>query len=410
MTSGRAEARAPGRLDVLGGVADYSGSLVLQMPITATTTVRLAALPEPWIRMTSPGRGAVAVPDTACDVVAAAAGAAAAGRAWLDDHDVPAWARYPLGCLMLFCDRFGWRPRGGLAIEIASDVPVSMGVSSSAALEVATLRALERLSGHAFAGTALARLAQRAENELVGAPCGLMDQLAAAHGTAGALLPILCRPDVLAPPLPLPPGIVAAGWPSGVAHAVSGSPYGTARTAAFMAKEILATRLGRRLAHLAELAPGEVEAVDRDALPATMEGRDFTALHGGVDDPLSRIDPDHDYPVRAAAEFATGENARAAAAAELLGRTAGKTPAEVAAMIGDLMAASHRGYSAIGLGATETDAMVEAIRRRGPAQGFYGARVSGGGCGGTVVVLLAATSLPALRQLAAEMTGTDVIT
>lgn len=409
MTAGQAEGRAPGRLDVLGGVADYSGSLVLQMPIAATTRVRLAALPEPSIRVTSGGRAAVAVPATACDVVTAT-GEPAAARRWLDERGVAAWARYPLGCLMLFCDRFGWRPRGGLAIEIESDVPVSMGVSSSAALEVATLRALERLSGHAFAGTALARLAQRAENELVGAPCGLMDQLAAAHGTAGALLPILCRPDVLSTPLPLPPGIIAAGWPSGVSHAVSGSPYGTARTAAFMAKAILASRLGRHVTHLAELAPGDVDAVDRDALPATMTGREFTARHGGLDDPLSRIDPDHDYPVRAAAEFATGENARAATAVELLGRPAGTSPTEVAAMIGALMGESHRGYSAIGLGATETDAMVEAIRRRGPAHGLYGARVSGGGCGGTVVVLLSAAALPDLRALAAEMTGTDVIT
>ena len=204
--------RAPGRLDVLGGVADYSGSLVLQMPIAATTTVRLATLPEAWIRVTSGDRAAVAAPATACGVVAAT-GEPAAVRRWLDEHGVAAWARYPLGCLMLFCDRFGWRPREGLAIEIDSDVPVSMGVSSSAALEVATLRALERLSGHAFTGTALARLAQRSENELVGAPCGLMDQLAAAYGTAGALLPILCRPDVLSAPLPLLISTGAAATP-----------------------------------------------------------------------------------------------------------------------------------------------------------------------------------------------------
>jgi len=66
----------------------------------------------------------------------------------------------------------------------------------------------------------VARLAQRAENELVGAPCGLMDQLTAAYGTHGSLLPILCRPDLLAEPLPLPEGIVVAGWPSGVASAL----------------------------------------------------------------------------------------------------------------------------------------------------------------------------------------------
>jgi len=405
MTAGEGE--APGRLDVLGGVADYSGALVLETPIRATTRVQLVPLDEPRISVASAGRDPVAVPATACGALGA--GGTAAGRAWLDAHAVPAWARYPLGCLMLFCDRFAWRPPAGLAINVRSDVPISMGVSSSAALEVATLRALEQFAGRSFAGTDLARLAQRAENELVGAPCGLMDQLTAAYGTHGSLLPILCRPDLLAEPLPLPEGIVVAGWPSGVVHAVSGSPYGTARTAAFMAKRIAERRLGRRLGHLAELAPDEIEALDEATLPAALAGRDFTALHGDVDDPLSRIDPDRVYPVRAAAEFATGENARAAAAVDLLRSGAARSPVDVATAIGDLMRRSHLGYSFLGLGSPETDAMVEAIRRRGPGQGFFGARISGGGCGGTVVVLLAESALPSLHRLAAEMTGTSVI-
>lgn len=413
MTGGAVEGEAPGRLDVLGGVADYSGALVLETPIEATTRVRLTPLLDHCIRVSSAGREAVTVPATACAALPAGDGAMAAGRAWLDAHGVPAWARYPLGCLMLFCRRFAWTLPGGLAIDVGSDVPVSMGVSSSAALEVATLRALERLAGRAFTGTALARLAQQAENELVGAPCGLMDQLTSAHGIAGSLLPILCRPDVLSEPVPLPPGIVVAGWPSGVAHAVSGSPYGTARTAAFMARSIAERRLGRRLAHLAELSPADIEGIDQATLPETLAGREFTALHGAVDDPLSRVDPDRNYPVRAAAEFATGENARSHVAVQLLRRLAtaeGPDAASVATTIGELMGQSHRGYSGIGLGAAETDAMVEEIRRRGPARSFYGARVSGGGCGGTVVVILAAAVLPDLRALAAGMTGTAVIT
>jgi L-arabinokinase len=406
MTSGIAEGEAPGRLDVLGGVADYSGALVLETPIRATTRVRLTPLAEPRITLASGDHGAVAVPASACDVLGTAAADPAAARAWLDEHAVPAWARYPLGCLMLFAARFQWRPPAGLAIDVRSDVPVSMGVSSSAALEVATLRALERLTSHAFSGTALARLAQRAENELVGAPCGLMDQLTAAHGTPGALLPILCRPDMLSDPVPLPPGIIVAGWPSGVTHAVSGSPYGTARTAAFMAKAILEHHLDRRLGHLAELPPAEVDAIDHRILPPTMSGAEFTMRHGGVADPLSRIEPDRLYPVRAAAEFATGESDRAGVAVDLLRRPA----ADAASTMGELMLRSHLGYSGLGLGSPETDAMVEELRRRGPGQGFFGARVSGGGCGGTVVVLLAADALPILRHLAAEMTGTAVIT
>lgn len=72
----------------------------------------------------------------------------------------------------------------------------------------------------------------------MGAPCGIMDQLAVSFGTAGRVLPILCRPDEPLESLPLPAGVVLLGWPSGVKHSVAGSPYGTARAAAFMGKKV----------------------------------------------------------------------------------------------------------------------------------------------------------------------------
>ena len=71
--------------------------------------------------------------------------------------------------------------------------------------------------------------------------------------------------------------------------------------------------------------------------------------------------------------------------------------------LGELLYASHAGYSAMGLGCPETDQMVAAVRALGPKRGFYGARVSGGGSGGTVVVLLRKAALPALRRLAAKI-------
>jgi L-arabinokinase len=395
---------APGRLDVLGGVADYSGALVLQMPIRATTCVTISPRTAPDLEFTSDHEGALTLPWPELRDLVPPTGAVEPLRAWLEQHRVPRWARYPLGCLLLFCHAQDWQPQGGLSFGITSEVPISMGVSSSAALEVATLRALEAASGRYFTGTALARLAQRAENEVVGAPCGLMDQLAAAHGVPGALLPILCRPDILDEPVPLPRDVVAAGWPSGVKHAVTGSPYGTARAASFMGKTILKGVLGRPLAHLAELAPSLVRGVEEEILPPFLSGAEFLARHGSVDDPLSRIDPGRRYPVRAAVAFPVEESFRCALAVHLLrGAQAGDPHAALQA-VGELMYQSHLGYSSIGLGCPETDAMVDAVRERGPEHGFYGARVSGGGSGGTVVVLLQSGALPELRRLAETLT------
>lgn len=406
MSSACWQGEAPGRLDVLGGVADYSGSLVLQMPIQAKTRVMITLLDSPRLEVTSEHGGDVTLTLPSATLTDRAAPMAAL-RGWLDEQRVPHWARYSLGSFLLFCQAQEWRPAGGMRFAIASDVPISMGVSSSAALEVATLRALEAAADRRFRGTGLARLAQRAENDLVGAPCGLMDQLASAHGTQGALLPILCRPDVLDDPVPLPTGAVVVGWPSGVRHAVTGSPYATARAAAFMGKKLLEKALSRRLAHVSELLPAVLNQVASSDLPPVLLGRDFLAHLGGVDDTLSSIDPEQRYPVAAAVRFPVTENFRTAEAVRMLRTVRTHTRKDILQAVGEFLYQSHSGYSAMGLGCPETDAMVQAVRDRGPKYGFYGARVSGGGSGGTVVVLLEAAALSELERLAASLTFGD---
>jgi L-arabinokinase len=198
--------------------------------------------------------------------------------------------------LLLFSQAQEWWPSHGLNIKVESGVPTSMGVSSSAALEVAALRALEDLSGLRFTGTDRAKLAQRVENEIVGAPCGLMDQLASSHGVARTLLPILCRPDALGAPIPLPTGVLVVGWPSGVKHDVADSPYATARTAAFMGKKILEGALSKRLSYLTELSPSQLKTFSDDVLPPTITGEEFLARYEAVDDPLSVVDASRDLP------------------------------------------------------------------------------------------------------------------
>lgn len=370
---------APGRLDFLGGVADYSGSLVLEMPLSLTTRVVVAARAEPGYEFTSAQLGGHVV------------------RKKSRASDLPGWVRYPYGCLLYFAKTTGWRPPAGLSFAVDSTVPLGMGVSSSAAIEVATLRALVKFSGLKLAPVALAHLAQDVENNFVGAPCGLMDQLASACGTHNALLPILCRPDIIRKSVSFPSGVIAVGWPSGVKHAVTASPYATARAGAFMGRRIIEQATGRKLAHTAEVTPEELAALPEGTLPRSISGREFLRRWKKVDDPLSSIVPARKYPVRAATTFPIEESDRAAQAVALL-RGRGPKRARCVAL-GELLYASHAGYSAMGLGCPETDEMVAAIRKLGPAKGFYGARVSGGGSGGTVVVLLEKKSLPKLEAL-----------
>lgn len=391
---------APGRIDFMGGVADYSGSLVLETPIRATTRVKVTSLAGSNLRVASKDYGSCELDWNPLAAAVIHWVSDALLRDQLDIQKVPQWARYVVGSLLVFCGETRWLPTCGLAFTVTSQVPQSSGVSSSAALEVATLRALEILSGIKLKGTRLAHLGQRAENLFVGAPCGLMDQLTSAHGRHGSLLPICCRPDYLGELVSLPTEVLVVGWPSGVKHAVSASPYATARAAAFMGKKILETHLQRRWNHAAEIPPSLLHRHAETMLPEVMTGKEFLRLYKSVDDPLSNILPTRTYPVRAAVRFPIEENFRCTLAASLL-RTGKKS--EILPQTGELMLQSHEGYSAMGLGCPKTDEMVDALHRIGPDGGIYGARVSGGGSGGTVVVLLAQRAFPKLRSLAREI-------
>jgi len=380
----RAEAEAPGRLDVMGGVADYSGALVLETPIGETTRVAVEALESPRLLFVSRGYTTVDVESPALFALLDGRPPFAEIRAGLDALGLPAWVRYPLGCLIVLVRARSFERARGYAFRIESTVPCSQGMASSAALEVATLRALALLHAVKFEGTELAHLGQEAENQVVGAPCGLMDQLTCAFGEPGALLPILCRPDRLRPGVSLPSGVLVAGWPSGALHSVAESPYLVARTATFMGKRMLEARSETHWRHASEIPPDQIGAL----VPTAIRGDEFLSSYGPLDDPLCRVEPTRHYAVLDALRFPIEEHARCTEAVSLLAQESGPDPRSSLERVGELMLQSHRSYSSLGLGHRQTDRMVDALRRLGPGAGIYGARTSGGGSGGSVVVLL----------------------
>jgi L-arabinokinase len=394
---------APGRLDFMGGVADYSGSLVLEMPVQGTTRVGVRRITGNVFKLESDVHGSASFPWDKLQANFLNVDKASKARTALHKLKGPIWTHYVLGCLWIFSRAKQWTLDKPLEISVTSTVPEAMGVSSSAALEIATLRALALLSGHTFAGTELARLGQQAENQIVGAPCGLMDQLASAHGVPGHLIPILSRPDLLEEPVALPSGVIVVGWPSGVKHSVAESPYATARTAAFMGRKIVEAKLEKKFAHNSEVPLDWWNAHKEKVVPRSLNGAVFLERYPRVDDPLSEVVPGRIYPVRAALDFPIQENYRTHQAVELLRSLGPKTSSAkrkaTLTQIGEFLFASHKAYSAMGLGSSETDRMVKAVKKLGPENGFYGARISGGGSGGTVAVLLEEKALSKLQGL-----------
>jgi galactokinase len=372
-------ARAPGRLDLMGGIADYSGSLVLQWPLQEATLVAAQRTDDGLLQATSLGDGASVVRSCVLRVEELFPGGAPidydAARKRFADAPGQAWAAYVFGVLLVLVREKGILPPSGLRLLIRSAVPEGKGVSSSAALEVATLQAIAAALRLPLDPRELALLAQTAENRVVGAACGVMDQMTASCGEAAHLLALLCQPAELRGVVTLPDDLEIWGIDSGVRHAVSGSDYTSVRTAAFMGARILG-----RDGYLANVTPSELAG----SLPETLGGAAFLSTYGGITDSVTRVEPARSYSVRACASHPVHEHFRVRAFAELL--MAPPTERR-SALLGELMYQSHASYSACGLGAERTDLLVALARGAGAARGFFGAKITGGGSGGTVAIL-----------------------
>jgi len=413
-------ARAPGRLDVMGGIADYSGARVLELPLECATAALLQWQDTPRCDIATCRGGrwhffGVALPLGTPDELAARF----AGR------DTDRWASYVVGMVEYFLSRTAREGRSlpaGLRLLIDSTVPEGRGVASSAALEVAAGAAVAAGCGSSITATDLAAACQAVENHVVGAPCGIMDQMTSACGQRDRLLRLRCQPGTIEGYVDIPDGYRCYGIDSGISHAVAGADYGTVRTAAFMGYRMIAAAAGLRAVpdgsrvrvddprwggYLANLTGPELSAVS-DVLPEEMSGAEFLERYDGLTDTATQVRPERRYPVRRATEHPVREHERVGRFAELLGVLAEQPGA--ALELGRLMYESHKSYGACGLGSDGTDRLVELVAALGPERGLFGAKITGGGSGGTVAVLATSEAEALVREVAARYraeTGRD---
>jgi galactokinase len=259
---------------------------------------------------------------------------------------VHGWAAYAAGPLWALA-RDGVEV-GGLDLVLGSDVPIGSGLSSSAAVECAVLLAARDLYGGPDDLARLASIAQRAENDVVGVPCGIMDQMAALACTAAHVLLLDCR-SLEADQVPFAPadaGLALLIVDTRVSHALADGGYAERRAACERAARVLGVR------------------ALRDATQA-----DLDAAHDRLGEgPYRR------------ARHVVGENARVLAVVELLRRGRPDT-------IGDALNASHASLrDDYQVSAPELDTAVEAALRAGA----LGARMTGAGFGGCALALVPA--------------------
>lgn len=325
-------ARAPGRIEFIGNHTDYNGGSVLGATIDRAVYVALAAREDDVVHFVSTSMGdAVAVAFESLAPLTRSA----------------AWANYPLGVLKVMLDE-GIVERRGFNLLVESDLPVGAGMSSSAALEVATAYGILALNRVSISRKRLVTLCRRAENEFVGVPCGILDQGVSAFGSAGHLVHIDCL-SYRFNTLLLPTSCRFWVFESGKKHTLIDSKYaerhGECQEAFQILKEVHpdATCLAR--------LPSSFIREMRSELGETRYRR---ALH------------------------VTEENRRVAATVEALRKGDLET-------VGQLLVESHESSRTLFENSCpELDTLVELLSEEPEV---YGARLSGGGFGGAVMAL-----------------------
>jgi galactokinase len=395
-------ARAPGRLDLMGGNDDYTGGMVFEATIREGTWAAVQARRDGSILLVNPQMGENGWQDRV-EFQLAELTTAEDVRALVNRDAGAGWTAYVLGLFYWLKKNFSEQVRGGMNVLIRSEVPLNKGVSSSAAVEVAVMKAAARAYGIDLQGVELAEACQWVENVIAESACGIMDQIAVVLGDEGSVLPLVCQPCLAQPLVKLPQGLACWGIDSGVRHQVSGVEYEAARAAAFMGYKLICDREGipvsfdhsskiprwtdpRWHGYLANLSPSHYRMYE-EALPVELAGAEYLTAAQEHVDPFTKVRPEIRYRVRACTRYAVEENHRVQLFVALArGMSEKYTPAG-AQLMGELMYQSHWAYTETGLGCEYTDKLVEYARQLGARRGIFGAKITGGGGGGTVAVL-----------------------
>jgi galactokinase len=331
---------APGRVNIIGEHTDYNDGFVLPMAIERWTVLAARPVSQPRVTLHSEMIGSTAEIDLTKPM----------------KRSEPHWANYARGVIAGF-QKLGLN-LGGFEAVLDSTVPLGSGLSSSAALEVATATLLEAATGRHLDPVEKALLCQRAEHEFAGVPCGIMDQFTSALARRDHLLLLDCRSRATELVPMTDPSVAVLIINTNVRHELASGQYSQRRAQCETAAKILG-----------------VSALRDATLPILNQARD-------------RLEP----VVFRRARHVIGEIERTLAAAKAIAASDWETA-------GGLMYASHASLrDDYEVSCPELDRVVEVAQSIGTAGGVIGCRMTGGGFGGCAVSLVKAASVATITE------------
>ena len=391
----------------MGGNVDYTGGLVFEATIREATWAAAQLRSDDHIVLLNPQMAASGW-QPRVELPLSALRNEQQVRTYVNSAPGLRWTAYVLGVFHLLLVRWPEKASRGLSLYLDSDVPLNKGVSSSAAVEVATMKAAAAAYGIVLEGIELAMACQWVENTIAESACGIMDQATSVLGDEGFILPLLCQPCQILPNVKLPPDLTLWAIDSGVKHAVTGIEYEAARAAGFVGYRMICEWEGIPITHdesssiprytdpllqgyLSRLSPSLFRSRYESHLPELLTGEELLAQAAHHPDPFTQIRAEARYRVRGCTRYAVEEQQRIELFVQLLAGLSSAPSEDGYRLLGDLMFQSHWSYTECGLGCEATDRLIELVRDElgGSAEegALYGAKITGGGAGGTVVVL-----------------------
>ncbi|MCQ2391441.1 MAG: galactokinase [Kiritimatiellae bacterium] len=342
-------AYAPGRIEVLGNHTDYNEGFVFSAAIDKGTFFAVSPAEDDKVTLVANDL------DASYETTLAAVAKVESGATW---------ANYPLGTFNWLLDGEPAKAGKGFKAVFGGNIPLGAGLSSSAALEMATALALAKVYGIEKDKTTLAKIGQKAEHTFAGCPCGLLDQASSMYGKAGALVKSDFRSNCFET-VSMGPAVAFMMVKSNAKHALVDGAYASRRQACEDAAKHFAKVLRKPVTHLRDVTMAE-----------------WVLYKGGLDETQAKR-----------AVHPIGEDERVLQGAALLEKGDLKA-------FGALMFDSHESSrNWFENSCAELDTIVDAAKS---IPEVYGARLSGGGFGGSCCLLVDPT---AADKIAAEITA-----